>query len=268
MISNPELIHYVCIAKSTTILAQYNTTKDPKIEALASQCIAQTPPNHSLFSHTLNDRTYTFLIEPPFVYFAIFDTELLKSQTLNLLNKINFAFRQFLLDSQILADSDDFQPLCFQSKFDSILRDMLDFDSESSVNSKGGTIINGDCGNPSVDSVKGKRSATVPLLGKPPEGLKKKKRVVGSDSNGGIEGKDGNSENKVVDVCDSEVYVCSNRDFSLGVPKGMVNDHHRQKAKHIWKKHVWVVLMLDVFVCAVLFVIWLWVCSGFKCMAY
>jgi hypothetical protein len=28
------------------------------------------------------------------------------------------------------------------------------------------------------------------------------------------------------------------------------------------------VLLLDLFVCLVLFVIWLWVCSGFQCMAY
>ena len=113
-------------------------------------------------------------------------------------------------------------------------------------------------------------SSTVPLLGKPSEGLllkKKKKRVVeavngdGRDSGGALENK--------VDVC-AEAVNGGGRDFSLAVVAkgGAVNDHHRQKAKHIWKKHVWVVLLLDLFVCAVLFVIWLWVCSGFKCMAY
>ncbi|OIV96837.1 hypothetical protein TanjilG_08698 [Lupinus angustifolius] len=249
MISNPELIHYACIAKQTTILAQHNTTNDPKIESLASQCIEQTPPNHSLFSHTHNNRTFTFLIDYPFTFFAIFNNLTLKSETLAFLNAVKTASRT-ALDRQIQA-SGDLHPMCFQLQFDSIIKETLNFGSELTGNSSNSIVIDRDCGNP-----RGKRPSTVPLLGKPLEGLKKKKRVVGSD----LEGKDGNLENKV-EVSDSEVNVC-NRDL-----KGMVNDH-RQKAKHIWKKHVWVVLLLDLFVCAVLFVIWLWVCSGFKCMAY
>lgn len=84
------------------------------------------------------------------------------------------------------------------------------------------------------------------LLVKPDEGLKKKKRMV-----------DDGKEVAMVDL---------SSDDNSSLPFSNIND--RQKAKRIWKKHVWVVLMLDLFVCAVLFVIWLWVCSGFKCMAY
>ncbi|KAG7945353.1 hypothetical protein I3843_15G147800 [Carya illinoinensis] len=50
----------------------------------------------------------------------------------------------------------------------------------------------------------------------------------------------------------------------LPVQKGFSNDG--QKSKQIWRKHVWVVLLLDLFVCSVLFVIWLWVCGGFNCI--
>ncbi|OIV98019.1 hypothetical protein TanjilG_16856 [Lupinus angustifolius] len=229
MISNPELIYYACIAKQTTILAQHNNTNDPKIESLASQCIQLTPPNHSIFSHTHKNRTFTFLIDTPFTFFAIFNNQTLKSETLIFLDAVKTAFRNA---GPEVEDSNDLQPLCFQSQFESILKRTLNLESESSGNS--------------TNSI---RSWTVPLLGKPVEGLKKKKRVVGSDGNSGIEGKDGNLENKL-EVSDSEVSVCN-----------------RQKAKHIWKKHVWVVLLLDLFVCAILFVVWLLVCSGFKCMA-
>ncbi|XP_061349003.1 phytolongin Phyl2.2 [Gastrolobium bilobum] len=222
MISNPELIHYACIARSNTILGHHNNnSKDPNIEALASKCISLTPPNHSLYTHTVKNRTYTFLIDPPFVYFAIFDHQLLKSQTLSFLNRIRSSFRE------TLAGSDHFASLCFQTQFDSIFRDAL-----------------------YLDSVDGKRSATLPM--KPAEGLTKKKRL--HEPNGMIDAKDA----ATVDLCDDVV--------SLPVSKGTVND--RQKAKHVWKKHVWVVLLLDLFVCAILFIIWLWVCSGFKCMAY
>ncbi|KAF5471919.1 hypothetical protein F2P56_008679 [Juglans regia] len=48
------------------------------------------------------------------------------------------------------------------------------------------------------------------------------------------------------------------QDITLPVQKGFSN--HRQKSKQIWRKHVWVVLLLDLFVCSVLFVIWFWVC--------
>ncbi|CAL0305427.1 unnamed protein product [Lupinus luteus] len=239
MISNPGLIHYACIAKQTTILAQHNNTNDPKIETLASQCIQLTPPNHSIFSHTHKNRTFTFLIDTPFTFFAIFNNQTLKSETLIFLNAVKTAF---LNTRSEVEDLNDLQPLCFQSQFESILKRTLNLESESSGNS--------------TNSI---RSWTVPLLGKPVEGLKKKKRVVGSDGSCSIEGKDGNLENKV-EISDSEASVCS-RDL-----KGIVNDH-RQKAKHIWKKHVWVVLLLDLFVCAILFVVWLLVCSGFKCMA-
>ncbi|KAK7282558.1 hypothetical protein RIF29_11449 [Crotalaria pallida] len=258
MISNPELIHYACIAKQTTILGQHNTSKDPNIETLASQCIEKTPPNHSFFSHTFKDRTFTFLIDTPFVFFAIFNHQTPKSETLIFLNHVKTAFRAVLDPNTDY--SRDFEPLCFQSRFDSIMKEALNLEPESSLDMSATSIISSS----ESGSVKGKRSAMVPLLGKPPEGLKKKKRVVGSEASGLIEGgKDGNLENKVEVSDTSEVNVCS-RDLSL---KGMVIDH-RQKAKHIWKKHVWVVLLLDLLVCAILFVIWLWVCSGFKCMAY
>ena len=81
-----------------------------------------------------------------------------------------------------------------------------------------------------------------PPLNPPAQGLKKKKRP--------------NDAPATLDVSDDAVSL-----------KPQLHNHSN-KAKHVWKKHVWVLLLLDLFVCAVLFVIWLWVCSGFKCMAY
>ncbi|KAL8519503.1 hypothetical protein ACS0TY_010438 [Phlomoides rotata] len=45
---------------------------------------------------------------------------------------------------------------------------------------------------------------------------------------------------------------------------GLYSGH--QKAKKVWKKQVWVILSLDVIICIILFVVWLWVCRGFKCI--
>lgn len=227
MIWNPDLIQYLCIAKSTTILAHHinKNPKDSNIETLASKCLEQSPPNHSFFSHTVNNRTYTFLIEPPFVLFAIFDTHLLKSHAITFLNRI----RSSLIET--LNKNDNFTPFSLQPQFDSVLNETLNYYDLS----------------PNSDNGKSSQPTTLPLLGNSGEGLKKKKRVV-----------DDAKESAMVDL--------SSDDGAVLCPFNKVND--RQKAKHIWKKHVWIVLLLDLFVCAVLFMIWLWVCSGFQCMAY
>lgn len=44
------------------------------------------------------------------------------------------------------------------------------------------------------------------------------------------------------------------------------DDGGQHKAKRVWKKHVWVVLSLDLIVCSILFVTWLCICRGFKCV--
>lgn len=187
------------------------------MEALAAQCVAQAPPNHSIFSHTVSNRTFTFLIDPPFVFFLISDHTLLKSQTLSFLNRINSSFRQ------TLPSNHRFTSLSFQSQFLNIFQHALQFDPPNN------NVV----------------SQHQPLNSIPsPQGLKKKKR----------------DSPATLDVSDDVVSL-----------PPLLKPHpldHRHKAKHVWKKHVWVLLLLDLFVCAVLFVIWLWVCSGFKCMSY
>ncbi|KAI9096759.1 hypothetical protein K1719_025938 [Acacia pycnantha] len=255
MISNPNFIYYACIARGNTVLARYGS-KESKIEELATECLAKTPLHHSMFSHTVKKRTYTFVIHDPFVYFAIFDEQLVKSEGFWFLNRFKSVLDE-VLKGRPIVDSEDFTPLCFQSQFDPFFRETLALDSDlDSLDPHRGEDL--DSRNPSMDSVQGKRSAMAPLLAMP--GLKKKKRV-NIEANE-MDVKNAATEDKV-DLCDC--FDGLPRDFQFPVPnKGVIND--RQKAKQIWKKHVWVVLIMDVFVCAVLFVIWLWVCRGFKCM--
>ncbi|KHN23361.1 Putative VAMP-like protein [Glycine soja] len=228
MISNPELIHYACIARSETILGQHQSEKEPNMEALAAQCVAQAPPNHTLFSHTVHNRTYTFLIDTPFVFFAISHHSLLKSQTLPFLHRIRSSFRQTLPPSS--NNNHHFAPLSFQSQFTSIFQNALHHHHHHHHHQLQASPP----------------PPPPPPLNPPPQGLKKKKRP--NDAPG------------TLDVSDDVV--------SLKPHHQPLNYNHSNKAKHVWKKHVWVLLILDLFVCAVLFVIWLWVCSGFKCMAY
>ncbi|XP_057951556.1 phytolongin Phyl2.2 [Malania oleifera] len=252
MISDPRLIFYACISKGTTILAEH-TSGDPDLEALALKFIEKTPPFHSVFSETFHRRTYTFLIDNPFVYFAIYDENLEKAQGLWFLSRVKDVFED-ILESKSITRFDDLTSHCFQAELNPIFRELLALPFEFSLTQ--------DSQNASLNSSKEKKTVSLPLLGKPGKGLKKKKRAVG-ESNGNGECRDLAGENKVVEVSDDGA-----RDFSLSLAKNglLASDGGRQKAKQKWMQQVWMVLLLDLVVCSLLFAIWLWICRGFKCI--
>lgn len=106
----------------------------------------------------------------------------------------------------------------------------------------------------------------MPLLADVSKNLKKKKKRLfgGEKTNGALQ------ENKVDVLSDDDVSM--SREFSLAMHtrNGLFGSDlggGHQKAKHVWKKQVLVVLSLDLIICCILFGIWLWVCQGFKCMA-
>ncbi|GAV66187.1 hypothetical protein CFOL_v3_09697 [Cephalotus follicularis] len=246
MILNASLVFYACIAKGTTILVDFSS-KESGIETLALGCIENTPAHHSMFSHTVRQRTYTFLIDDPIVYFVIFHENLDKSESIWFLDRLKSNFEEIMASGSIL-NFDYVTSHCYQSHFNAIFGEMLALNLEL-VNSS----PKKESQNPSL--------VTTPLLWKHIKALKKKKRSSG-DANG--DNKDV-SEEKKVDVCD-DVDACS-RDFNVSVHKnGGIYVGDRQKAKQVWRKHVWVVLTLDFIVCAVLLGIWLWVCRGFQCI--
>ncbi|KAJ8751966.1 hypothetical protein K2173_000712 [Erythroxylum novogranatense] len=270
MISNPSLFFYACIAKGPTILAQFPSSKEPGIETIAQKCVEETPSYHSMFCHTFRRKTYTFLINDPFAFFAIFDQEMDRFETLCFLNSVKNSFEE-LMESNPIKDFDELVPLCLQGTFHPIFREIIALDldlSNSLVDSST------EYRNPSVDSTRGKRTIMKPLLPKPGKMLMKKKKRLFSgfaDVVGDPHHKDAGSDeknNKVNNMAENGNGAVS-KEFPLSMMQksgGSYLVESKQKAKQIWKKHVWVVLILDLVVCAVLFGIWLWVCRGFKCI--
>ncbi|XP_004307999.1 PREDICTED: probable VAMP-like protein At1g33475 [Fragaria vesca subsp. vesca] len=248
MISNPSLIYYACIAQKETILGEI--AKEPGIGALAQKCIEKTPPHHSLYTHTVRKRTYLFSIADPFVFFGVFDQDLDQSEAVAFLNRLRCDFERVKGDNGVEVGSH-----CYQAEFDSIVREIMAANSEVDMPPASRNL--------SMDSSsgKGKRMVLAPLLGN--HGLKKKKRLSGEVNGEVCKDVAMSATEKKVDV------MCEDgRDFVMPVAQksgGLVSSE-RQKAKQVWRKHVWVVLMLDLFVCAVLFGVWLWVCRGLKCI--
>ncbi|KAL3342285.1 hypothetical protein AABB24_026350 [Solanum stoloniferum] len=260
MIPDPNLVYYSCVAKGTTILAEINS-KDADLGSLALKCLEKTPPLHTFFSHTIRNRTYTFLIENPYVFFAIFDEKIDKSDGLAFLKGVQGAFRGVIERSSGKRRLDKLNSHCFQGELNPVFHQLLDSSIlDEGSNSPRSELDHGRSA--SLDSVKGKKIGSMPLLADAASSLKlKKKRLFGQF-------KKRNDEmcEKRVDVSDDGIRL--SRDFSVVMQKnGLIHgEGGHQKAKKVWKKQVWVVLSLDLIVCTILFIVWLCVCRGFKCI--
>jgi len=182
-----------------------------------------------------------------------------QSEGLWLLNRVKSDFEE-VVEGGALKGLDHLTSHCLQKQCGPIFREAMALDLTLESASPASDLAKGSR-NPSLDSSKGMKMVMIPLLpcSNRNKMSKKKKRMSG-EGNG--DAKDATLENKA-DMYDASDGVF--RDFSLPVHKGFTND--RQKAKQIWRKHVWVVLLLDLLVCAVLFAVWLWVCRGFECLA-
>lgn len=273
MISNPNSIFYACIANKTTILAEFNT-HDADLAILALKCLENAPPLHTSFSHTIRNKTYTFLIEEPFVYFSISDEALENPEVLFFLKSVKEAFDQIVGHVTDLGFVENLSSHCFQGEFNPIFHQLLAphaVDLEG-PNSRREVLYRERSG--SLDSPRGKRIGSVPLLGGGGDSaisLKKKKKRRNNVNDGEFNGeeKDGFGENKVDVFDDGGGGGVLSRDFSVSMAKSsglFAGDLGQQKAKKVWKKHVWVVLSFDLIVCTILFGVWLWVCRGFKCI--
>ncbi|XP_010445434.1 PREDICTED: phytolongin Phyl2.2 [Camelina sativa] len=279
MITNPSLLSYTCIAKGTIVLAEFISKEEPGIEAVALRCIENTPPHHSMFSHTVRKKTYTFAIDDDsFVYFAILDETMEKSESFWVLNRLRSVMEDLIRLGGSDAETVVNNPvsLCLQSKLDPVFAEIVgggfgcvDVDLELDMDLVGSPrSVARESRNPSIDSSKGRRAALMPLLGKPLKALKKKKRLLHNhnEAKGGEDDSCGSME----EISEKKVDLCGNGNNGVlrkEVRNGLFSDHHhRQKAKQIWKKHVWVVLMFDFCICAILFGIWLWICEGFQCI--
>ncbi|KAL8148429.1 phytolongin Phyl2.2-like [Apium graveolens] len=254
---DPDMVYYACIAKETTILAEFNS-KDAHLGSIALNCLEKSPEFHSDFSHSVHNMTYMFVFEKPYTYFAIFDQNLEKPSCISFLESVADSFN-FILDKNPLKRSTCISSHCFQGDFNPVFHQLLAPHSDLDVvppnagKIGGGSVRNG--------------STPTPLLGG-----STKKRLFGHFISGN-KNKNKNSgalKESRVDVSSEHhdgLAATLSREFSLGGSHNKNGLFAVEKAKRVWKKHVWMVLSLDLVVCVVLFLIWMWICQGFECLA-
>lgn len=253
MVSYTNLILYVCVAKGTTILSEWSNG-DRDLETLAAECIANTPPFHARFSHTVGKRTYSYLMDDNFVYFAIFDEDLDKAQGFWLLNCVKNAFGEIAERKTLSKASKNLTSHCLQKESNSIFRHIIalqgNFDEESnSLETACKDCRKGSLASRAADKIV---SVLFKILNR------KMKKRVDSETNG--ETKDISLQTNADMSDDGALGLSSQKNGLLMVNGG------RQQAKQNWKRTACRVLVMDVFVCSILFAIWFWICHGFECI--
>ncbi|CAA3010568.1 phytolongin -like [Olea europaea subsp. europaea] len=266
-----DLVHYVCIARDTTVLAEFNS-KDEKLGSIAEKCLEKKPPFHSTFSHTVRFQTYAFLIDDPFVYFAIFDEKLEKFEGLGFLRSVKKAFDKIFQVDLGKKKLERLSSHCFQGEFNPVFHRLLGQGpgTEPEPEVRRGERLDQSGSFYSGSGYLGMRKEDSLM------NLKKKMNRLFGDfkiGSGSMKGK-GDVEKKV-DIGgedDDRGGILLSREFSVAMHKNgmysgeLMGNHNHHKAKKVWKKQVWIVLSLDLFVCTVLFIVWLCVCRGFKCI--
>lgn len=122
-------ILYACVCSGTTILSDFSSG-DTDLKTLALKCIERTPPFHLLYSYTAGKRIYCFVIEDPFVFFAIIDEGFGKDQGFAFLDRLKTSFASFW-KRQSIKSTDQLNSLCFQEEFGPVFRSLMHLSGEA-----------------------------------------------------------------------------------------------------------------------------------------
>ncbi|MCD9560644.1 hypothetical protein HAX54_019372 [Datura stramonium] len=242
-----KAVYYCSVSKGGQLLYAYNGG-DHEIENLAALCLERVPPFHKWYFQTMAKKTFGFLMEGEgYVYFAIVDEGLGNAKVLRFLEQLKDEFRRVAKRGSCWTMS-NLNSLCLQGELLPVIS---------------------PCNNATAQ-IEGGASTNALLLGKPSRQEKKKmKDHVISMRDAELEEHRKSTERVKVD---SEVVDMNNQGTSappimsqkeLCLVRSMTSSQNFQKR---WCRHVRIVLAIDALVCLVLFVIWLIICEGTKCL--
>ncbi|KAL2893923.1 Phytolongin Phyl1.1 [Bienertia sinuspersici] len=86
-------VHFCCVARGGKILQAYSGG-DHEIEKLATLCLEIVPLYHRWYSQTMGGKTFIFLVEDGFVYFAIANEGIGNSALLQFLQHVRNEFKK------------------------------------------------------------------------------------------------------------------------------------------------------------------------------
>lgn len=268
-------VHYCCVAKGGKILQAYSGG-DHEIENLAILCLEKAPLYHRWYSQTVSRRTYFFLVEDGFVYFAIANEGIRNSALLQFLEHVRNEFKK------ISKKGSGFGRKRGASNSNSNLQDQLvpvirqlitslQNVSPTGENSSGNNLkaSASPCNAYYGEGMEAATSTKAPLLGNNKNSKPEKKvkdhhmiamRGIELDENcrSADHGLRSDSESNSAGATASPLAL--RKDLSASMRT------RAQTVRRKWCRLVRLVIVVDVAICIVLLLVWLLICQGLKCV--
>ncbi|KAI5640296.1 hypothetical protein M9H77_00322 [Catharanthus roseus] len=268
-------VHYCCVSKGGQVVYAYNGG-NPEIENLAGICLEKTPSYHRWYFQTMGKKTFGFLMDGTYVYFAIADEGLGKTGVLRFLEHLRDEFKKVAKRGRSMSNLDS---LCLQEKLVPVIRNLVSsLDNVSRVGnqwpaenpSNVGELSPSPCNNSNAQ-IEGGASTKAPLLGKSSKQEKKKMKDHVVDMRDVELAEHLKSAEKGVRVDTGSLDPTNQCPPASSIPlqKDFGSMRFRSTTPNIrkkWCRQVRIILAIDALVCLVLFGIWLGICRGLECI--
>ncbi|KAJ0535826.1 putative Longin domain-containing protein [Helianthus annuus] len=269
-------VYYCCVWNGGRVLYAYNSNGDLEIEKLAALCLEKAPSHHKWYFQTMFNKTFGFLMEDGYVYFAIIDEKLGNPGNLEFLERLRDEFKKAAAkkgSKRILSNPNS---LALQEQLLPVIRGLigsLEHVTENSVPSPYNDGLSpSPTGNDNAGQLDVGASTKAPLLGKSSKQEKRKMRdhVISVRENGVVE-EHRKSADKQGTKVDSSSLDLTNQGgsvagLSLSKEVSSMSRSSTQTIRNKWCRQVRIVLAIDVAVCLILFIVWLVVCRGTECI--
>lgn len=279
-------VYYCCVAKGGRIIQAYSGG-DLEIENLAALCLKSAPPFHRWYAQSMGRRTYGFLMEDGFIYFAIADIGLGIPGLLQFLEHVRDEFKNITKRNRGLGlnlkgnsgnlsnQSTNLSFVGLQEQLVPVIRQLITSlqnvsqsgDDQGSVPLPSSSPYR--CGSDGYGEFESATSTKAPLLGK---SCKQEKKTMAAMR--GIELEehrrsadrgcktDSDSNNQGVTVTVTVTPNPLQKEMSTSMRMRSASQTVRRK----WCRLVRLVLVIDAAVCIVLLLVWLVICQGLQCI--
>lgn len=278
-----NMVYYCCVAKGNRILYAYSGEggEDHEVDSLVSLCLESTPPFHKWYFETMGKRTFGFLIEDGYVYFIIVDDNVGNTGVLQFLEDFRDEYKKVARKGS-RGSLSNMNSISVQEHLIPVIRRLIA--SLQNVSQAGSSAWTGATPSlhaglsPSPSSIANGQievssSTKAPLLGKSSKQEKKKAKdhVIGMRDIELEEHRKSTDRGVNIDSISATLDSSNQAGAGSSIPlqKDLGSMRIRSTSQTIrkkWRRQVRIVLAIDAAVCLVLFMIWLCICRGIKCI--
>lgn len=270
-------VYYCCVSKGNRILYAYSGG-DHEIENLATLCLDKAPPFHKWYFETSGKRTYGFLIEDGYVYLTIVDESLGSPGVLQFLEHLRDEFKKIARKGS-RGSLSSMNSVGLQEQLVPVIHRLITSLENVSLGASNWTADTRPSLHPGLSPSPGTAngqtevatSTKAPLLGKSNKQEKKKaKDHVIAMRDIELEERRRSADRGVnldSSTLDSNNHGGAGSSIALQRDSGSMRMRSgSQSIRKKWCRQVRIVLAIDAAVCVVLFVVWLLICRGIKCI--